>query len=191
MSFLNSLIPGLDIVELTAEIIGQNRREREEARTEKRQYLAKLEGASGEEIFKLMNLISFANMDEFIAEARLHAQQSFKICMLCAGVGFLIICVSIGFAIYFQIAEIKGLSAAYLGSAVGLITEAISALFFTLYTKTTNQVNRLYDRLQASQSAYAAMLSTTLLENSPEKHQQIMELSTKLMSRLDSLENPA
>ncbi len=187
MSFI-SFFPMFDVVELTAEIIRQNKSERDQARAEKKSYLEKLEKASGEEIFKLMNLISFANMDEFIAEARLHAQQSFKICMLCAGVGFLIICVSIGFAIYFQIAGIDGLSASYLGAAVGLITEAISALFFTLYSKTTSQVNRLYDRLLASQSAYAAILSTSLFEDGPEKSAQIKALSDKLISRQDGLD---
>jgi hypothetical protein len=65
----------LDIIRLTAEIIKISKEERAEARTEKKELLEKLENASGEDIFKLMNLISFANMDEFVAEARLHAQQ--------------------------------------------------------------------------------------------------------------------
>ncbi|MGI3167473.1 TRADD-N-associated membrane domain-containing protein [Pseudooceanicola sp. 200-1SW] len=81
-----------------------------------------------------MNLISFANMDEFVAEARLHAQQSFKICMFSAASGFLIICVSVGFGIHFQINGIEKLSASYLGAAVGFITEGISAIFFSLYS---------------------------------------------------------
>ncbi|SFB15866.1 hypothetical protein SAMN05421688_3298 [Poseidonocella pacifica] len=182
------LFPMAGITELTAEIIRQNKSEWDEARAEKRNYLEKLEQASGEEIFKLMNLISFASMDEFIAEARLHAQQSFKICMFSAGVGFFIICVSVGFAIYFQIAGIEGLSASYLGAVVGLMTEGISALFFSLYSKTTNQVNRLYDRLLASQSAYAAVLSTSMLDDGPEKSTQIAALSDKLMSRQNSLD---
>lgn len=180
-----------DITGITADIIRASKIEREEARAEKKTYLDKLEKASGEDAFRLMNLISFANMDEFVAEARLHAQQSFRMCMYCAGVGFILICTSIGFAIYFQIAGIDGLSAAYLGAAVGLVTEAISALFFTLYTKTTSQVNRFYDRLLASQSSYAAMLSVSLLDGGPEKNTQIIALSNKIVSRFDNLDRPA
>ncbi|MGH1467107.1 MAG: TRADD-N-associated membrane domain-containing protein [Cognatishimia sp.] len=181
-------IAGIDLTELTAEIIRQNRAERADARAEKKEYLQKLEQASGEDVFKLMNLISFASMDEFIAEARLHAQQSFRICMISASVGFLIICVSVGFGIYFQLAGIEGLSAAYLGSVVGLITEAISAIFFSLYSRTTNQVNRLYDRLLASQSAFSSILGTTLLEDQKVRAEHIAQLSSRLMDRSENLE---
>ena len=108
MSILNTVVPMSDILELTAEIIRQNREERKAARDDKKQLLVKLESASGEDVFKYMNLISFANMDEFVAESRLHAQQSFRICMFSALAGFVIICASVGFAIYFQIANISG-----------------------------------------------------------------------------------
>jgi hypothetical protein len=135
-----------------------------------------------------MNMISFANMDEFIAEARLHAQQSFKICLFAAIAGFLIICVSVAFAIYFQIAGVQGMTASYLGAAVGLITEAISAIFFNLYAKATAQVNRLHDRLLGSQSAYSAILSMSLISDPGEREKQTIELSNKMMSRVEILD---
>ncbi|WP_153768320.1 hypothetical protein [Labrenzia sp. CE80] len=178
----------LDIISLTAEIIKISKKERAEARTEKKELLEKLENASGEDIFKLMNLISFANMDEFVAEARLHAQQSFKICLFSAIAGFILICVSVGFGIYFQLNGIPGLSASYLGAVVGLITEGISAIFFSLYSKTTTQVNHLHDRLLGSQSAYSAMLSTSLLSDEKVREEQIISVSNKFMSRLDGLD---
>ncbi|MEM8656200.1 MAG: hypothetical protein AAGF36_15795 [Pseudomonadota bacterium] len=177
-----------EILSLTADIIKISKQEREEARTEKRDLLEKLENASGEDIFKLMNLISFANMDEFVAEARLHAQQSFKICMFSAIAGFIIICVSVGFGIYFQLYGVEGLSASYLGAAVGLITEGIAAIFFSLYSKTTAQVNHLHDRLLGSQSAYSAMLSASLLSDEKAREEQVISVSNKFMSRLDSLD---
>jgi hypothetical protein len=135
-----------------------------------------------------MNLINFANMDEFVAEARLHAQQSFKICFFSAITGFFIICVSIGFGIYFQLARIEGMTASYLGATVSLVSEAISVIFFTLYAKTTTQVNRLHDRLLGSQSAYSAILSMSLISDAGERQKQIVELSNKMMSRLEGLD---
>ncbi|KJZ23264.1 TRADD-N-associated membrane domain-containing protein [Tritonibacter mobilis] len=177
-----------DVVSLTSELIKISKEERAEARTEKKDLLNKLENASGEDIFKLMNLISFANMDEFVAEARLHAQQSFKICMFSAIAGFIIICVSVGYGIYFQLNNIEGLSASYLGAVAGLVTEGISAIFFSLYSKTTTQVNHLHDRLLGSQSAYSALLSTSLLSGEKAREEQIISVSNKFMSRLDGLD---
>ena len=95
---------GIDeITKLTSTIIQQNREQQAEARAEKAKILEKLSQASGEMLFKLMNQISLANMDEFTAQARLHAQQSFRMCTLAAGMGFLIIILSVGFALYCQL----------------------------------------------------------------------------------------
>ncbi|WP_413207593.1 TRADD-N-associated membrane domain-containing protein [Rhodospirillum sp. A1_3_36] len=177
-----------DVFDLTAAIVSKSLEEKNKAAEEKKTLREKLETASGEEVFKIMNLISFSNMDEFTAEARLHAQQSFRICMFSAISGFLIICVSVGFAIYFQLAGIEGLSSAYLGAVVGLITEAISAIFFSLYSKTTRQVNRLHDRLLGSQSAYSAVLVTSMLVDASERNAQLISLSNKMMARLEGLD---
>ena len=189
MSLLSIIFPGFgDIVEITGELIRQSREEQQEAKREKRSLLDKLEHASGEEIFKYMNLISFANMDEFVAQSRLHAQQSFKISLLSAIAGFFVILISIGFAIYFQIAGIEGMTASYLGSVVGLLTEAISAIFFALYARTTVQVNRLHDRLLGSQSAYSAIISTSLITDADARQNQIIELSNQIMARAKDLD---
>ena len=177
-----------DIIWLTAEIIKISREERQKAREDKKQLIEKLETAGGEDIFKYMNLIAFANMDEFVAEARINAQQSFKLCMASAVAGFLIICVSVGFGIWFQVQQIDGMSASYLGSVVGVVTELISAVFFGLYTRTTNQVNRMHDRLLGSQSGYSAVLSLTLITDADARRDQTIVLSNRMMDRLEVLD---
>lgn len=188
-SLISRLVP--DVAEIATEIIRNSIKEKEKAQDEKNELLEKLENASGEDLFKYMNLISFANMDEFTANSRLQAQQSFRMCLFCAISGFFIIIISICFAIYFQIAGIEGLSASYLGVFAGIITEFISTIFFVLYTRTTNQVNRLHDRLLGSQSAYSAILSASLIDDQAQRQAHIISMSEKMMSRLEALDKKA
>jgi hypothetical protein len=181
----------IDILDITAKIIAQTTEDKKVARKEKKTLIDKLEKVSGEDTFKYMNLISFANMDEFIADARLHAQQSFKMCMFSAIIGFTIICISVGFAFYFQIIGNANLTSSYLGAGAGLIIEAISAIFFALYSRTTSQVNRLHDHLLESQSMYAAILSSSLIPDAGERQRQIMGLSDRMMTRFHTAEKAA
>jgi hypothetical protein len=178
----------VDVLNLSAEIIRQSRIDQAEARDEKKTLMKKLENASPEDAFKYMNLISVANIDEFVAESRLNAQQSFKFCLIFAVVGFLVICASVGFAIYFQFAQIDGMTATYLGAGSGGLIEAVSAFFFTLYAKTTTQVNRLHDRLLGSQSAYASVLCASLISTHEARDRKIGEVADKLVQRFQSLD---
>jgi hypothetical protein len=193
MSLINGLVGFVfpnasDLLDLTADIVRHNREERKKARDEKQTLLAKLGVCSGEEIFKYMNLISFASMDECVAEARLQAQQSFKMCLIASVGGFLMICISVAFALVLQLGEKKGLEASYLGAAAGLITEAISAIFFVLYARTTSQVNRLHDRILGSQTACCALLSMSLVSDVAGREKQIIDLSNRLIARTERLD---
>lgn len=185
MSFL---LPSSVLIDVTAEIIKQSQEAQREAKNEKKALLKKLENASGENVFKYMNLIAFASMDEYVAQSRMHAQQSFKMSLFSALAGFILILIAIGFAIYSQIKGIESLSASYLGAVAGVIVEVISAVFFYLYAKTTSQVNRLYDRLLGSQSAYSAIISASTISDENLKCQQLIELSNKMMERSSTLD---
>jgi hypothetical protein len=176
------------LIEITREIIKQNRVVRSEARKEKAELIVKMESAKGEELFKFMNLISFTHMDEFASETRLHAQQSFNVCLYAGVGGFIIIVVSIAYAIIAQSLGNTRMEPAYLGSSVGLISEAIAAIFFSLYGRASDQVNRLHDRLLGSQSMYAAVLATSLMQDAKTRESQLVELSSKIMERTTSLD---
>jgi hypothetical protein len=117
------------------------------SKEEKTSYEKKLETAQGVDIYKYILLINNSALEVYIAQARLQAQQSFDLSRAIAIAGFIIVAVAICLSIYLTAFLKTNLNAAYLTGIAGVLTEFIAVIFFLLYSKTLDQVNRFHDKL--------------------------------------------
>jgi hypothetical protein len=70
----------------------------DDAQKEKKTYTDKLENAKGDEIFKYVLLMNSAALEEYVAQTRLQAQQSFVSSIGVAVAGFILLSIGIGLA---------------------------------------------------------------------------------------------
>jgi hypothetical protein len=155
----------------------------DDARKEKKTYSDKLENAEGDEIFKYILLMSSAALEEYVAQTRLQAQQSFLSSTGVAMVGFILLSIGIGLAFWASFTGKSDLNAAYLAAVAGLLTEFISGVFFYLYSRTLQQINRFHDRLISSQHVAMSFLAISLLEEQTHKEATQAELAKLLLSQ--------
>ena len=153
-----------------------------ESSDEKRSYEEKLEAATGDDIFKYILLINISALEGYIAQTRIQAQQSFSLSRIIAIIGFIILCVSIGFSIYLTMQGKTELNAAYLGSIAGILTEFIAGVFFYLYSKTLAQINLFHDKLVSMQQTSMSYMATSLIKDEEKKDQAKVELSANLLN---------
>jgi hypothetical protein len=130
---------------------------------EKKTYAEKLEAAEGDDIFKYILLINVSALEGYVAQTRIQAEQSFRLAKIVASIGFVILCVGISFSIYQGVYGNTSLEAGYLASVAGVLTEFISGVFFYLYNRTLQQINRFHDRLLAMEQTSMAYLATGLV----------------------------
>ena len=132
---------------------------------EKKTYAEKLEAAQGDDVFKYILLINVSALEGYVAQTRIQAEQSFRLAKIVSSIGFTILCVGIAFSIYLSIRGNTSLEAGYLTSVAGVITEFISGIFFYLYNRTLQQINRFHDRLLAMEQSSMAYLATGLVSD--------------------------
>jgi hypothetical protein len=140
------------------------------SKEEKTSYERKLETAQGIDIYKYILLINNSALEVYIAQARLQAQQSFDLSRAIAITGFIIVAVAIVLSIILTAFLNKSLDAAYLTGIAGVLTEFIAGIFFLLYSKTLDQVNRFHDKLVDMQKTaldHIANSKTTPLPGNP------------------------
>jgi hypothetical protein len=145
-------------------------------------YTQKLEGAQGDQVFKYLLLINTAAIDGYVAQTRLQAEQSFRLSRYVAVAGFLLIAVGVGVGIYFELNDGGSLSAAYIASVSGIVTEFVSGVFFYMYHRTLQQLNRFHDRLLTSQRVAMSFLATAMVEDSEKRDGQRMQLAAALIA---------
>jgi len=126
---------------------------------DKKTYEEKLEQAGGKDIYKYVLLINGSALDGFVAQARLQAKQSFDLSRIVALSGFVIIAAAIALSVRVTTAGNENLTAAYLAGIAGVITEFIAGVFFWLYSKTLDQINRFHDRLADMQKTALAHIA--------------------------------
>lgn len=152
----------------------------QKADAEKRQYIAKLEEATGEDVFKYLLLMNTAALEDYVAQTRLQAQQSFRLSSAISVIGFLLLGVGIALGFYLGTTG-KDLDSAYLASAAGVLTEFISGVFFYLFNKTLQQLNRFHDKLITSQHISLSFMATSQLSEAAKRDAQKAELAKLLM----------
>ena len=148
---------------------------------EKKNYADKLEGATGDDIFKYILLINISALEGYVAQTRIQAQQSFQLSRIISIVGFVILSIAIGLSIYSTMSDKTNLDAAYLTAIAGVITQFISGVFFYLYNRTLVQVNLFHDKLVAMQQTSMSYMATSLIQDEHKKDQARQELSKNLL----------
>jgi hypothetical protein len=79
-----------------------------------------------------------------------------------AVVGFVIIAIGVSLGIGATLMGNSNLSAAYLSSLAGILTEFIAGVFFYLYNRTLQQMNVFHDKLIASKQLALNYLAESL-----------------------------
>ena len=132
----------------------------EQATEKKTNYEERMETAKGEDIFKYLLLINVSGIDSYVAQTRLQAQASFRLCKRVALGGFGLIALGVGLGIAKSYGQEK-LDAAYLASLAGVITQFISGVFFYFYNRTLQQFNFFSDKLVATQEIAISLLANS------------------------------
>jgi hypothetical protein len=78
---------------------------------------------------------------------------------------------------------------AYVAAGAGVVTEFISSVFFYMYNKTLQQINRFHDRLVASQQVAMSFLAASLVSDQSKKDETKVELSRALLSQAGAKSN--
>ena len=154
--------------------------------SDKKTYTEKLEKAEGDDIFKFILLLSTSALEEYIAQTRLQAEQSFQLSKIVALVGFGILLVGLILGIYSNFSNRSGLDAAYLASIAGIIIEFISGVFFYLYNRTLQQLNLFHDKMISSQHVAVSFIANSLITDKIKRDECKIDLSKLLMSTLES-----
>src|ERR1035441_4222873 len=108
-------------------------RQADDATEKTEDYAKKLESASGADMFKYLLLINVAAIEKYVAQTRIQAQISFRLCKRVALWSFVLIAAGVALAIYSTIWGNKELGAAKLSALSGVITQFIAGVFFYLY----------------------------------------------------------
>ncbi len=153
----------------------------ERAVSEKHDLASRLESATGDDIYKYVLLINVSSLEGYVAQTRLQAEQSFVLTKNVSIAGFVLIGVGVAYAVYITGSGEGTLSAAYLSSALGIVTEFISGVLFFLYTRTLQQINRFHDKLIANQQMALSLLSTGSISDDEQRDRTRMELARELM----------
>jgi len=176
----------LDSVSLAAALLGSLSKvwaqKSDVAAAEKRTYRDKLENAQGDDIFKYLLLINTAALEEYVAQTRLQAEQSFRLSRIVALLGFILLGVGIVFGFYSTLQGDQSLSAAYLASVAGLLVEFISGVFFYMFNKTLQQINLFHDKMISAQHVAVSFLANGLIADASQRDQLKGDLAKGLIS---------
>jgi hypothetical protein len=150
----------------------------------KNSYMDKLEHARGDDIFKYMLLINTAALDTYIAQARLQAEQSFRLSRSMALAGFILLAIGISLGVISTVTGNLSLNAAYIAAIGGALTQFISGVMLYMYNQTLQQINRFHNKMVSSQHVSMAFLGTAQLSTTQIADQKKAELSALLLSSL-------
>ena len=154
----------------------------EKATTDKKTYADKLETASGDDIFKYILLTNMSALDAYVAQTRIQAAQSFRLSQIVAMIGFVLLAAGIGLGMYMSLNGKSTMDAAYLSSVAGIVTEFISGVFFYLYNRTLQQINRFHDKMVAMQQLTMSYLGSSVVADSQKRDDARVSLSTALVA---------
>ncbi|MCJ2563287.1 MAG: hypothetical protein LN417_04270 [Candidatus Thermoplasmatota archaeon] len=154
----------------------------EDSEEERKSYVERLEDAEGDEVFKYILLINNSVCDLYVAQTRLQASESFRLCQIVSVVGFILLIVGIGVGIYTHLYTELSLDAALLTTGAGILTEFISGVFFRMYNKTLQQMSEFHDRLVSSQRIALGLLTNSTVTSETTRNESKIALSRMLVS---------
>jgi hypothetical protein len=150
------------------------------AEKDKRDYLEKLESAEGEDVFKYLLIIDTVAMERYIGQTRIQANDSFVLSKIAAIIGFILIAVGLTISLILKALGNSDLSPGYLSSIAGILTEFISGIFFYLYNRTLEQLNRFHDKMLQSRQTALSLLASNSIDDKGKRDDNKAELA-KLM----------
>ena len=172
----------LNIVDPVRLVIQLFKKTSDQASEAKQNYAEKLETASGDDMFKYVLLINVAALEGYVAQTRIQAAQSFRLCTAVGLMCFLLIAAGVGGGFYLSASGRATLSMAYVASGAGVLTEFISGIFFYLYSRTLQQINRFHDRLVATQQISMSFLASSLVVDANKRDEAKIALSKGMLS---------
>jgi hypothetical protein len=163
-------------------------RQLDDAVAEKKDYTHKLEDAVGPDVYKYLLLLSTSELDRYVAQTLLQAQQSFRAARFVSLVGFILLAFGVGFGFYASV-KTKPIEPAYISAAAGALTQFISGVLFYLYNRTLRQVNLFHEKLFASQHISLSFLASSSLTDHDLRDKEIASLAHALVARSDLLKS--
>lgn len=176
----------LDIFDLTNVLVKLLSETSNQSAEDKKDYSEKLEAATGDDVFKYLLLINIAALEGYVAQTRIQAPQSFRFSQNGAIIGFLLLSGGIGLGIYLSVIGKSSLDMAYLASGAGILTEFIVGVFFYLYNKSLQQINRFHDRLVAMQQTSMSFLASSLVVDEAKRDDAMIGLSKNVIAQAEN-----
>lgn len=167
---------------ITSELVKRLFESQKKAKEEKDTYTKKLERAQGDDVFKYVLLMNSAALEDYIVQTRIQAQQSFNLARHISLFGFILLIIGIGISVYSLYDKTGQIDSAYIAVVSGVLVEFISGVFFYLFNRTTQQINRFHDRLISSQNIAMAFLASSSVSDQTKKDDSRIALSKLLIS---------
>lgn len=144
-----------------------------------------------DEIFKHFLLANMASIDSYVTTAKLQAQSSFALCRKVAYLSFALILAGVAIAFCelffanpdFDVAKITGLA--------GILTQFIAGIFFYLYNRTLEQMNRFSDKLSETQELAVCFVANSKIKDDGKRDDSTAVLAKLLLGRLPPANGPA
>ena len=156
-------------------------RQADDATEKTEDYAKKLESASGADMFKYLLLINVAAIEKYVAQTRIQAQISFRLCKRVALWSFVLIAAGVALAIYSTIWGNKELGAAKLSAPSGVITQFIAGVFFYLYNRTLQQFNLFGEKVSSAQRVAISLLANAAIGDIGKRDASTVELIQALL----------
>jgi len=182
MSFLGSTLTNVLFDTLYSQFQNRLNKQADEATEKTDDYAAKLESATGSDTFKYLLLINVAAIEKYVAQTRIQAQISFRLCKRVALWSFVLIAAGVALAIYSSIWGDKALDAAKLSALSGIITQFVAAVFFYLYNRTLQQFNLFGEKVAAAERIAISLLANASITDAAERDASTAELIKALLA---------
>ncbi|HEY6290724.1 MAG TPA: hypothetical protein VI455_04070 [Terriglobia bacterium] len=177
------------------DLLARLTRQEQKATDQKEEYAEKLETATGSEVFKYFLLINVASLEKYVAQTRIQAQLSFRLCKRMSQWSFFLILLGVFIAIVSPVlpllagkwpalgtAAVHPLAPAELAALAGLITQFVSSVFFYFYNRTLQQFNLFGERLSAAQRVAISLLVNGSITDDAARNSSSAELAKALLA---------
>jgi len=158
-------------------------RQSDEATAKTDDYSDKLEGATGLDLFKYFLLINVAAIEKYVAQTRIQAQISFRLCKWVAIWSFALMSAGVGLAVYSSVWGNKDFTPAKLAALSGVVTQFIAGVFFYLYNRTLQQFNLFGDKITLSQRVAIALLTNGAIKDDTKRDASSADLIKALLNQ--------
>jgi len=139
--------------------------------------------SSQDNIFKYFLLVNLAAAEAYASTARLQLQSSFKLCKKVAYLSFLLMAIGVVFGLGSLFARGASFDVAKFTGLAGILTQLISGIFFYLYNKSLEQVNRFSDKLSEMQELALSFVANSNIDDPAKRDDSTAALAKLLLNR--------